>query len=119
MNTFAKTALFSVASLFLAGGALAADEHQHHMGMDHSAMAQQAEKVVVAKGVIENVKADQNALTISHEAIAALQWPAMTMDFQYTEQTDVIKSLKKGDKVRFSFVQRGDNYVIKGIKVAK
>lgn len=119
MNTFTKSALFAAASLLLAGGAVAADEHQHHMGMDHSAMTQQTEKVVVAQGVVENVKADQKAVTITHEPIAALQWPGMTMDFQYADDNATVKSLKKGDKVRFSFVQRGDAYVIKQIKAAK
>lgn len=52
-----------------------------------------------AQGVIVGLSAD--AVTLSHDAIPALKWPPMTMDFAASAAQ--INGLKNGDKVMFSF----------------
>ena len=64
-------------------------------------------------GVIEALEGDQ--LTLNHEPVPALKWPAMTMGFRLAEPA-LAKGLRTGQRLRFSFTQRGDDYVITGIE---
>ncbi len=53
----------------------------------------------------------QGELMLSHEAIPALRWPAMTMGFKLAEP-GLAEGLKVGQSIRFSFTKQGDDYVI-------
>ena len=68
-----------------------------------------------AEGVVEAV--DQNGVTISHGPVAALQWPAMTMEFR-NPAGGPRPSVKAGDHVAFDFVQRQDAYELVAITPA-
>jgi Cu(I)/Ag(I) efflux system membrane fusion protein/cobalt-zinc-cadmium efflux system membrane fusion protein len=57
-------------------------------------------------GTIEEIDAKANTLTIRHEPVASLKWPAMTMDFNVAN-TALLQGLKTGSKVNFEFVERG------------
>ncbi|HKO88266.1 MAG TPA: efflux RND transporter periplasmic adaptor subunit [Burkholderiales bacterium] len=46
-----------------------------------------------------------NAITLSHEAVASVQWPAMTMEFGLKADTSTVKV---GDRVQFEFVMPSD-----------
>lgn len=59
----------------------------------------------------------EGQLTLAHEAIPALRWPAMTMGFKLDKPT-LVAGLKAGQAVRFSFSKRGDDYVIVSIQVS-
>ncbi len=50
---------------------------------------------------VEAISAD--ALTLSHGPIAALKWPAMTMDFKRPPPDALPRNLKVGDRVSFEF----------------
>jgi Cu(I)/Ag(I) efflux system protein CusF len=82
-------------------------------GMDHSAHAQDAENNAV--GVIAEIDTAKGVLTISHEAIKSLGWPAMTMDFVLKDKK-LMGKLSKGQKVQFSFVKQQGKYLITKIK---
>ena len=51
-------------------------------------------------GKIEQIAA--NSVTLSHEPVPAIGWPAMTMTFQLPDPK-IARSLKTGDRVRFGF----------------
>ncbi|MCI1270666.1 MAG: efflux RND transporter periplasmic adaptor subunit [Sphingobium sp.] len=51
-------------------------------------------------GKIEQITA--NSVTLSHEPVPAISWPAMTMTFQLPDPK-VVRGLKAGDRVRFGF----------------
>lgn len=53
-------------------------------------------------GKIEQITA--NSVTLSHEPVPAIGWPAMTMTFQLPDAR-VARGLKTGDRVRFGFDQ--------------
>lgn len=53
-------------------------------------------------GHIESIGPD--GVTISHQPVPAVDWPAMTMTFR-VEQAALLKGVKKGDRVRFAFDQ--------------
>ncbi|WP_035052176.1 efflux RND transporter periplasmic adaptor subunit [Andreprevotia chitinilytica] len=63
-------------------------------------------------GVVKAVAGDQ--ITLAHEPIPSLGWPAMTMAFGLTNPA-LSKGLKPGDKVRFSLVEQDGNQVIQTI----
>ena len=53
-------------------------------------------------GRIEQVASDK--VTLSHQPVPALQWPAMTMTFR-VEDPSLVRGYKVGDQVRFGFEQ--------------
>ncbi len=57
------------------------------------------------------VELDGATITLEHEAVPALKWPAMTMPFQLA-RPDVARGLKAGDAVRFRFRAQGSEHVV-------
>jgi Cu(I)/Ag(I) efflux system membrane fusion protein len=53
-------------------------------------------------GKIEQITA--TSVTLSHEPVPAIGWPAMTMTFQLSDPK-IVRGLKMGDRVRFGFDQ--------------
>ena len=64
------------------------------------------------RGVIEQLTG--NSITLSHEPVPAIGWPAMTMTFKLDPPT-LAKGLKVGDHVAFGFVQNPDGPTIKTV----
>jgi len=73
----------------------------------------QDDKTYTATGTITAIAGNQ--VTIAHEAVKDLDWPAATADFQ-AQNLDQIIDLRPGDKVSFSFNQAGGQYVLTNIK---
>lgn len=61
------------------------------------------------------VEMDAASITLDHEPVPALKWPAMTMPFQLA-QPDLAKGLNAGDAVRFRFKQQGDEHIVTTIE---
>ena len=55
-------------------------------------------------GVVKSL--DDQQITLAHEAVADLNWPAMTMKFEMPDAR-LAKGIEPGDRVRFSFVEDG------------
>jgi Cu(I)/Ag(I) efflux system protein CusF len=95
MKTLLAAAALTVA---LTGPALAqSDMHGMH-GMKHDAMPATA-KVVDGQGVIKGLDAKGGFVTLQHQPIPALKWPAMTMKFKAAPA--LLKPLKVGQAVTF------------------
>lgn len=69
---------------------------------------------ITARGVIENIGKED--ITLSHEPIPALDWPAMTMPFA-VNPTVVTTGLKKGQTIQFTLEKKGDDFVITSIQL--
>jgi Cu(I)/Ag(I) efflux system membrane fusion protein len=69
----------------------------------------------IFKSIGKVEKATPDALTLSHQPIAALGWGAMTMDFKKA-QPDAFKDISVGQEVEFRFKQIGDDYVLDTVK---
>lgn len=68
-----------------------------------------------AEGVINKIETDTRVINLVHEPIAALNWPAMTMDFPVAAGVNLAK-LKPEAKIRFRIHEGGDGrYVIEAI----
>jgi Cu(I)/Ag(I) efflux system membrane fusion protein len=58
-----------------------------------------------ASGVVEDLDPKAPALTLKHEPVASLKWPAMSMEFAAANSA-LLSGLKPGQRVEFEFVQR-------------
>lgn len=74
-----------------------------------------AAQTAEARGTVQSVDAKGGRVKIAHEAIKSLGWPAMTMDFDVTDET-MLGQLKPGQQVVFTFVQRQGRFLITSIK---
>lgn len=70
---------------------------------------------IQGQGVITAINVAEHAITLEHQAIPSLNWPAMTMDFNVAK-TVSFSGLKVNDAVQFMLAKEGDNWVISGIK---
>ncbi|MFW0765092.1 cation efflux system protein CusF [Trabulsiella odontotermitis] len=115
MRNSINAVLFATLSVIFSAGVQAA-EHQHenmNMEMTHDSAAEQ---LVQGTGVVKAIDYDTKKVTIDHEAIPAIGWPAMTMRFTFTDADSSIRNLKPGSHVNFSFVQQGNISLLKSIE---
>lgn len=68
----------------------------------------------VYRGVGKVEKASPESLTLSHQPIPELKWPAMTMDFGKSRPED-FSDIKVGQDVEFSFKESKDGYTLETI----
>lgn len=72
--------------------------------------------LIQGKGIVKKIDLQGSSLTLQHEAIPALNWPEMTMDFSADKNVE-LKQLKVGDRVQFNLKKdEEDNYVITDMK---
>lgn len=84
-----------------------------------SVSALHAADVANGKGMVNQIDAAGGIVNISHEAIPALKWPAMTMDFKVTDKKS-LTHVKTGQTVSFGLSKDPkDGYVISHIESAK
>ena len=72
-------------------------------------------KGIQGKGVIKSLQ--DGKITLSHEPVAAMNWPAMTMEFTLAEGA-LPESVIAGENVEFEFHQAGDAYVVTKVRRA-
>lgn len=82
--------------------------------MDAMSTSATGEKSATARGVISAIDAEGGKITIEHEPIASLEWPAMTMGFAASPA--LIDQAKVGDRVEFDLVVTGSAGEVKAIR---
>lgn len=115
-----KTAVIAAVVALIATPALV---HSGEMqGMDMKGMGMKADKgSEIAKGthkavgVVKKVDPKARTVTLDHEPVKSMNWPAMTMAFQVKDQA-TLEKLAQGKKVEVEFEQRGKDHVITGVK---
>jgi Cu(I)/Ag(I) efflux system protein CusF len=70
---------------------------------------------IEGKGVVVSVNKNAGNVTLKHEPISAIGWSGMTMNFKVKDKM-LLDKTKKGDKVKFTLVPEGQDYVITSIK---
>jgi Cu(I)/Ag(I) efflux system protein CusF len=68
-----------------------------------------------AVGVVKSVDAAKGTVTVDHEAVKSINWPAMTMTFKAKDKK-LLESLAPGKKVEFDFIEQGKDHVITSVK---
>jgi Cu(I)/Ag(I) efflux system periplasmic protein CusF len=74
-----------------------------------------AGKVHKASGKVTKVDQANGSVTIAHGPVASMNWPSMTMSFKAKDKA-MLRKIKPGDQVQFSFVQSGKDHTITEIK---
>ena len=69
----------------------------------------------VGTGVVREVDGAHGLVTIAHDPIASLRWPAMTMNFVVKDKA-LLDKLAVNKKVEVEFVQLGADYVVIAVK---
>jgi len=113
-----KAALPSlILALFVpATAAMAQPKMDDMKGMDMAKKpAATAPVVHKAMGTVKKLDATGGVVTLAHEPIKSLNWPAMTMGFKVKDKM-LMDKLADGQKVEFEFIQGGKDYVITGVK---
>jgi len=59
------------------------------------------------EGTLEEIDAAAGSVSVTHEPIPELQWPAMTMDFNVAGP-EVFAGVAPGSRIRFEFEDRGE-----------
>jgi len=83
--------------------------------MPMPASKMQSAKPIESKGVVMGISKESGSVTLKHEAIPAIEWPPMTMSFKVNDKKALSK-IKKGDKVQFTLVRQGADYIVDSIK---
>lgn len=84
-----------------------------------AASSLQAADVASGKGTINKVNMDAGTVNISHEAIPAIQWPAMTMDIKAADKK-ILTGVKAGQTVTFGLTKDPKaGYMISHIEAVK
>lgn len=112
-----KKLLISTLSAYflLAGAALADEGYDQHMKVQAQAGAQSP--TFEAVGTVQKADSANGFVTISHQAIPALKWPAMTMPFAVGDK-ELFSRLKAGEKVVFAFKREDGKAVIVGVNAS-
>jgi len=66
-------------------------------------------------GVIKAVDAKSGTVTLAHEPVPAIKWPAMTMPFHISPE--LARGVSVGQRVRFEFTAKGMDGTITKINV--
>lgn len=109
MNNVFKVVVFTVFSALAIH--VQANEHHH----DHGLTAAEQSQAVHATGVVKSIDRESKKVTIAHDPVPALNWPAMTMRFTITPRTQ-LNAIKPGDNVTFNFIQQGNLSLLQDIK---
>jgi Cu(I)/Ag(I) efflux system protein CusF len=96
-----------LASLGLAAPALAQQSHDAHA---------QVPQTAEGRGVVRAVNVQEGSVTIAHEPMPALGWPAMTMAFR-VRSADMLTGLAVGARVHFVLANDNGRPVVTAIHV--
>lgn len=120
-----KTVIAATVAMLLDGPALAQMDMSDPGkppggGMDQDAMstAKPAGKEATGTGTVKKVDVAKRIVNLSHGPIPAINWPAMTMDFQVAPGVD-LGGVKAGQSVVFTLVGAGGNYTVTSITPSK
>ena len=69
-------------------------------------------------GVVEAVDTAKGTVTIKHQAIASIRWPAMTMTFK-ADPSSLLQSVKVGEQVNFTMHPAGKDSTVTAMTPAK
>ena len=100
----------------IASTAFAQQKMDDMKGMDAAKpQAAGAQITHTATGVVKKVDPKAGLVTLAHEPVKSLNWPAMTMCFQVKDKM-LFDKLGVGKKVEFEFSQAGKGYVLTAVR---
>ena len=85
------------------------DSGNKHQTQESTAITHQTTAVVKAVDVANS------KVTLAHEPVESLNWPAKTMGFSVKDKT-LFDKLMIGKKVKIEFMQQGSDHVVTAVK---
>lgn len=89
------------------------------MNMDCPDMSQKPaagkQSTHTAKGVVKKIDAKTGMVTVAHEPVQSMNWPAMSMDFKVKSKV-LLDKFAVGKKVDFEFVKDPNGYLVTAVK---
>lgn len=112
-----KRVMMAVVMSVLAPVAIAQSGGMKGMDMKDMDMKGMENKGTVHKatGVVTKVDPARNRVTIKHEPVQSMKWPAMTMAFTVKDKA-MLERMPNDQKIEFEFVQQGREYVVTAVK---
>jgi Cu(I)/Ag(I) efflux system periplasmic protein CusF len=95
-----------------------AEQNMNHEDMENMApKAETSDQQIThsAIGTVTKVDASLKKVTLAHEPVESLSWPAMTMGFSVKDEA-LLTKLKVGETVDFEFMKVEQGYVITEVK---
>lgn len=90
----------------------------HMPGMGGSSKSEEKAEIVSGTGTVVAVNAAERKITLDHDPIQSLGWPAMKMDFATAASVD-LSSIKIGSKVSFVLGGVKGSYTVQSIRPAQ
>ena len=84
-------------------------------GMNMETLAPAAVGPITSTGTVTQVDAAAGTITINHGAIAAISWPAMTMQFT-AENPAILQGIAVGDSVSFELKSATETSVVTSVQ---
>lgn len=112
-----KSLINSLAAILVLSATTAMAQQKMMDGMKDVPMGKPAagQTVHMAKGKVTKVDAAASVVTLAHEPVKSLNWPAMTMGFKVKDKI-MLDKLTVGKTVDFEFAQADKGYVISNVK---
>lgn len=88
------------------------------MQMGQAKRAMPMHEAAQGTGVIKAIDTAKGTVTIQHQAIASIHWPAMTMTFK-ADPPSLLKSVRVGEKVNFTLHPDGMHSTVTAIALAQ
>lgn len=112
-----KSLINSLAAILVLSATTAMAQQKMMDGMKDVPMGKPAagQTVHMAKGKVTKVDAAASVVTLAHEPVKSLNWPAMTMGFKVKDKM-MLDKLTVGKTVDFEFAQADKGYVISNVK---
>lgn len=112
-----KSLINSIAAILVLSATAALAQQKMMDGMKDVPMGKPAagQTVHMAKGKVTKVDAAASVVTLAHEPVKSLNWPAMTMGFKVKDKM-MLDKLTVGKTVDFEFAQADKGYVISNVK---
>jgi Cu(I)/Ag(I) efflux system protein CusF len=95
--------------------------HGEMKGMDMKDMETKGQSLAskgeahTATAMVKSVDPIKGTVTLSHDPIKSLNWPAMTMGFPVKDKA-LLDKLSPGKKVQVELAQQGTEYVVTSVK---
>ena len=100
---FARIALFTLTALFAVGSQAEEAMPAHDMSqMSGMVMSQQQQQTYPLNGRVVSVDAANQQVTLEHDAVTELNWPAMTMPFKVAD-ANLLQGLQPGQTIMAMF----------------
>ena len=99
---FARIALFTLTTLFAVGSQAQETMSAHDMSQMPSMSMDQSQKTYPLNGRVVAVDVTNQQVTLEHDAVTELNWPAMTMPFKVAD-ANLLQGLQPGQTIMAMF----------------